>query len=364
MQVSEFDYHLPPELIAQRPLPDRDASRLLVLDRAVGSFSERAFRELPQILQPGDLLVLNNTRVFPARLLGHRKGITAQAIGKYNPAKREYLTAVIEIFLLRREDDEVWQALVHPGHKVRTGEVINFGRGELEAEVIGRGQRGLRRVRLRAATSRNTVEEAIDRLGHVPLPPYIRRPDNDSDREAYQTIYAKVRGAVAAPTAGFHFTAAVFEELRTRGIETCEVTLHVGLGTFRPVQAERVEDHKMEAESFEISQPAAAAINEAQHEGRRIVAVGTTSVRALEHVARSATGGRIVAGRGEADLFIVPGFQFQVTGGLLTNFHLPRSTLLMLVAGFAGRELIRRAYQHAIEQRYRFYSYGDCMLIL
>jgi S-adenosylmethionine:tRNA ribosyltransferase-isomerase len=362
MLVSEFDYDLPTELIAQRPLPDRDASRLLVLDRSAGAFADHAFRDLPQILQPGDLLVLNNTRVFPARLLGRRKGVTAQAIGKHNPAKHKYLTAVTEIFLLRRGADEVWQALVHPGRRVRTGEVICFGDGALEAEVIGRGERGLRRVCLRAAEG-GTVDEVIDRLGHVPLPPYIRRPDNHSDREAYQTIYAKARGAVAAPTAGLHFTAAVFEQLRRRGIETCEVTLHVGLGTFRPVQAERVEDHKMEAEHFEISQPAAAAINRARDEGRRIVAVGTTSVRTLEHAARRSVG-EILPGSGEADLFIVPGFQFQLTGGLLTNFHLPRSTLLMLVAAFAGRDLIFQAYQYAIEQRYRFYSYGDCMLIV
>jgi S-adenosylmethionine:tRNA ribosyltransferase-isomerase len=365
MLLSEFDYDLPPELIAQRPLPDRDASRLMVVDRAAGALADRTFRELPQILQPRDLLVFNNTRVFPARLLGHRKGVTAQAIGKHNPARREYLRAEIEILLLRREDDEVWHALVHPGRKVRTGEVICFGHGELEAEVISRGERGLRRLRLRAPACRGTVDEAIDRLGHVPLPPYIRRPDNHSDRDAYQTIYAKVRGAVAAPTAGLHFTSAVFEQLRALGVETCEVTLHVGLGTFRPVQAQRVEDHRMEAEPFEISEPAATAINRARHEGRRIVAVGTTSVRTLEHVARlGSAGGTIPVDRGDADVFIVPGFQFQVTGGLLTNFHLPRSTLLMLVAAFGGRDLIRDAYQHAIEQRYRFYSYGDCMLLL
>jgi S-adenosylmethionine:tRNA ribosyltransferase-isomerase len=362
MLVTEFDYHLPPELIAQRPLRERDASRMMVVDRTGGTFADRAFRELPGILQPGDLLVLNNTRVFPARLLGHRKGVKAHALGKYNPARRQYLKAEIEIFLLRREDDQLWQALVHPGRKVRVGEVIYVGQGKLEAEVVSRGDRGLRRVRLRT-TQHGTVDEAIDRLGHVPLPPYIRRPDNHSDHEAYQTIYAKTRGAVAAPTAGLHFTPAVFEALRTRGVETCEVTLHVGLGTFRPVEAERVEDHKMEAEHFEISQPAAAAINLARREGRRIVAVGTTSVRTLEHVAR-VHAGRLVAGRGETDLFVSPGFQFQITGGLLTNFHLPRSTLLMLVSAFGGRDLILRAYQHAIEEGYRFYSYGDCMLIL
>ena len=362
MLVTEFDYHLPHELIAQRPLQDRDASRMMVVDRTAGTFADHAFRELPGILQPGDLLVLNNTRVFPARLLGHRKGFKAQAVGQYNPARRQYLTAEIEILLVRREDDHVWQALVHPGRKVRVGEVIYVGDGELEAEVVSRGERGLRRVRLRTAPG-DTVEQAIDRLGHVPLPPYIRRPDNHSDRDAYQTLYAKARGAVAAPTAGLHFTRAVFQALRARGVETCEVTLHVGPGTFRPVQTERVEDHKMDAEHFEISQPAAAAINLARREGRRIVAVGTTSVRSVEHVARRHDG-KILAADGEADLFIVPGFQFQITGGLLTNFHLPRSTLLMLVSAFGGRDLILRAYQHDIEQRYRFYSYGDCMLIL
>ena len=361
MLVTEFDYHLPPELIAQRPLSERDASRMMVVDRAAGTFADRTFRELTQALQPGDLLVLNNTRVFPARLLGHRKGVKAHALGKNNPARRQYLTAEIEIFLLRREDDHVWQALVHPGRKVRVGEVIYVGNGELEAEVVSRGERGLRRVCLRT-TQHGTVDETIDRLGHVPLPPYIRRPDNHSDREAYQTIYARTRGAVAAPTAGLHFTPAVFEALRARGVETSEVTLHVGLGTFRPVEAERVEDHKMEAEQFEIAQPAAAAIDLARRQGRRIVAVGTTSVRTLEHVARHA--GRVHAGTGEADLFIVPGFQFQIISGLLTNLHLPRSTLLMLVSAFGGRDLILRAYQHAIEQRYRFYSYGDCMLIV
>ena len=362
MLVTEFDYHLPHELIAQRPLQDRDASRMMVVDRTVGTFADHVFRELPSILQPGDLLVLNNTRVFPARLLGHRQGVKAQAVGKNNPARRQFLTAEIEILLVRREDDHVWEALVHPGRKVRVGEVIYVGHGELEAEVVSRGERGLRRVRLRT-TQHDTVDAAIDRLGHVPLPPYIRRPDNHSDREAYQTIYAKTRGAVAAPTAGLHFTPAVLEALRARGVQTCEVTLHVGLGTFRPVEAERVEDHKMEAEQFEISEPAAAAINLTRRAGRRIVAVGTTSVRTLEYVARRHAG-RVLAAAGEVDLFIVPGFQFRITGGLLTNLHLPRSTLLMLVSAFGGRDLILRAYQHAIEQRYRFYSYGDCMLIL
>jgi S-adenosylmethionine:tRNA ribosyltransferase-isomerase len=244
---------------------------------------------------------------------------------------------------------------------VRTGEGLLFGEGELEAEVIGRGDYGLRRVRLRAR--QGAVDEAIDRLGHVPLPPYIRRADEAQDLETYQTIYAKVRGAVAAPTAGFHFTRRVLEELRRHNVETCEITLHVGLGTFQPVRVERVEDHTMEAERFEISEPAAAALNAALEQGRRIIAVGTTSLRTLEHVGRE-HGGRIEPGRGETNLFVYPGFDFRVIRGLLTNFHLPKSTLLMLVCAWAGRDLTLRAYQHAVGERYRFYSYGDCMLAL
>ena len=359
--LQEFDYPLPSELIAQRPLPERDASRLLVLDRATGAFQDRAFRELPQVLSPGDLLVFNNTKVFPARLLGRRRGSTAQCIGKRNPAAREYLTAEVELLLTRQESEDIWQGLVHPGRKVRTGEVLIFGGGDLEAEVIGRGEYGVRRVRLQAREG--PIDAAIDRLGHVPLPPYIRRADEPDDRETYQTVYAKVRGAVAAPTAGFHFTERVLRALAACGIETCEITLHVGLGTFQPVRTEHVEEHRMEAERFEIAESAAATINRALEDGRRVIAVGTTSVRTLESVAREHSG-RIVAGRGDTHLFIFPGFQFQVVRALLTNFHLPKSTLLMLVSAFAGRELILRAYQHAISERYRFYSYGDCMLIV
>ena len=361
MLLQDFDYPLPAELIAQRPLPERDASRMLLLDRGAGTFQDRAFRELPQLLRPGDLLVFNNTKVFPARLLGQRRGTTAQKIGKRNPAARKYLTGEVELLLTRQESEDVWQGLVHPGRKVRTGEVLVFGGGELEAEVIGRGEYGVRRVRLRVREG--SIDAAIDRLGHVPLPPYIRRPDEAPDRDTYQTVYAKVRGAVAAPTAGFHFTERIFQELASRGVETCEITLHVGLGTFQPVRTERVEEHRMEDERYEISPSAAAAIDRAREEGRRVVAVGTSSVRTLEHVARE-HGGRIVAGRGEADLFIFPGFQFQMVRALLTNFHLPKSTLLMLVCAFAGRELILCAYQHAVRERYRFYSYGDCMLIV
>ncbi len=361
MRIDEFDYDLPKELIAQRALAERDASRMMFLNRAEQSFEDRAFLDIPEILRPGDLLVVNNTRVFPARLLGRRRGTRAQKVGKHNPAVHEYLTTEVELLLTRNEGDDVWSGLVHPGRRVRTGEVIVFGDGELEAEVLGRGEHGLRTVRLRA--KEGSVAGMIDRLGHVPLPPYVRRPDDPSDREAYQTVYAKVRGAVAAPTAGFHFTKRILDQLNAQGVETCEITLHVGPGTFRPVQVENIEDHMMEAEQFEISEEAARAITKAAKEKRRVIAVGTTSVRTLESVARE-HGGEIVPIRGETQLFIVPGFRFRVIQGLLTNFHLPKSTLLMLVSAFAGRELTFGAYRHAIEDRYRFYSYGDCMLIL
>ncbi len=361
MLLEEFDYPLPHELIASRPLPERDASRMMVVERSTRTMQDRRFRELPQVLHPGDLVVLNNTKVFPARLLGRRQGVKAQPIGKRNPAAREHLSTEIELLLTRQEADDIWQGLVRPGRKVRTGEVLVFGEGALEAEVVGRGEYGARRVRLRAREG--NVSVAIDRLGHVPIPPYLRRPDEPADQESYQTVYAKVRGSVAAPTAGFHFTERTLEELRGRGIETCEITLHVGLGTFRPVRTTTVEDHKMENERFEIRESAAEAINRALAEGRRVVAVGTTTVRTLEHVARHHQG-RIVPGSGETDLFIFPGFEIQVTKALVTNFHLPRSTLLILVCAFVRRELVLQAYRHAIAERYRFYSYGDCMLIL
>jgi len=367
MHIDEFDYQLPEELIAQQPLPERDASRMLVLGRVSGDYQDRLFRDLPCLLEPGDLLVFNNTKVFPARLLGRRRGVTAQPIGQNNPALREYLSAEVELMLTRRENDDVWQALVRPGRKIRTGEILVFGDGELEAEVLGRGDYGVRRVRLRARSGPHgpvgQVDQAVDRLGHVPLPPYIHRADQAADHDAYQTVYAKVRGAVAAPTAGLHFSERILEQLRARGIGSCEITLHVGLGTFQPVHEAQVENHKMEAEHFEVSEAAAEAIRRAQHRGRRVVAVGTTTVRTLEHIARE-NGGRMVAASGETSLFIVPGFQFQVVSALLTNFHLPKSTLLMLVSAFAGRDLVQRAYQHAVAERYRFYSYGDCMLIL
>jgi len=361
MLLEEFDYTLPAELIAQRPLAERDASRMMVVDRASRQWEDSTFGEISQILHEGDLLVFNNTKVFPARLLGRRRGLTAQRVGKNNPAQSSFLTGETELMLTRQESEDVWQGLVHPGRKVRTGEVLVFGEGELEAEILGRGEYGVRRARLRARSG--TIEDALDRLGHVPLPPYIRRHDDATDRTTYQTIYAKVRGAVAAPTAGLHFTQRVLGALGARGVETCEITLHVGLGTFQPVRVRKIEDHQMEAERYEISEAAAASITRALDEQRRVIAVGTTSVRSLESVAVE-HGGRIAPGRGETRLFIYPGFKFQIIRGLLTNFHLPQSTLLMLVSAFAQKDFLLRAYRHAVETRYRFYSYGDCMLIL
>jgi S-adenosylmethionine:tRNA ribosyltransferase-isomerase len=361
MLVSDFDYDLPAELMAQRPMEVRDAARMMVLNRQEGSIEDRVFRDLPQALRPGDLLVLNNTRVFPARLLGRRKGVRAQHIGKNNPRAREFLKAEIELLLCRRDTEDIWQGLVRPGRKVRTGEVLVFGENELEAEVLDRGDYGQRRVRLRARSG--TAQDALERLGHIPLPPYLSRSDDASDRDAYQTVYARETGAVAAPTAGLHFTQRTFHELHARGVETCEITLHVGPGTFRPVHAERVEDHVMESEWYRIAPEAAAAIERAQRDGRRVIATGTTCTRVLEHAAKLGEG-TIAASQGETNLFIAPGFRFQAVKALLTNFHLPRSTLLMLVSAFAGHEFTLRAYRHAVEQRYRFYSYGDCMLIV
>lgn len=361
MLLSEFDYDLPDDLIAQRPLARRDAARMMLVNRSAQSIEDRTFSELPRILQPGDTLVLNNTKVFPARLLGRRKGTQAQKIGKNNPGTREFLTRQVELLLTRAEGENVWQGLVRPGRRIRTGEVLVFGEGELEAKVLARGERGLRRVRLTAPEGK--VEQKLDQLGHTPLPPYLDRPDDPSDRDAYQTVYAKVPGAVAAPTAGLHFTPKILAELRERGIEICEITLHVGPGTFQPVQREHIEDHRMEAEWYEVPAATAATLHRIIREGRRVIAAGTTCTRTLEHVAML-NSGDIVQESGETRLFITPGFQFQAVSALLTNFHLPRSTLLMLVSAFAGHEFILRAYRHAVTERYRFYSYGDCMLIV
>ncbi len=361
--VSEFDYHLPPELIAQEPLADRAASRLLHLGRSSGQWQDRSFRDFPDLLRPDDLLVLNNTRVFPARLYGHRSGARAQPVSPLNPAAREFLQGRVEVLLTKQvsPSPNIWECLVHPGRKIGVGERLWFGeQRELQAEVVSRGSFGERTIRFEPVPD---FFGSVERLGHVPLPPYIDRPDEPADRERYQTVYARERGSVAAPTAGLHFTPEIFQRLEERAIETAAITLHVGLGTFQPVHAEVVEHHKLHREWYSISPQAAERINAALEAGRRVVAVGTTTVRTLEHSASLAGDSRVQSGSGEADLFIYPGYQFRVVGALLTNFHLPKSTLLMLVCAFADREHVLIAYRHAIAQSYRFYSYGDCMFV-
>lgn len=364
MRLSDFDYHLPPERIAQQPLPQRDDSRMLLMDRATGKWEDRCFSELPEILRGDELLIVNNTRVLPARLFGRRVGLHSEAPGKHSRVHNEYLSAEIEVLLTRQVDENVWQALVRPGRKIPVGERIIFGDGELQAEVIGRGELGVREIRLHVAWG--DVRSQIERLGHMPLPPYIGRPDESSDRERYQTVFARQTGAVAAPTAGLHFTPSVLQRLTKRGIQACEITLHVGLGTFQPIHREEIEQHKMHGEDYEISTEAAETICAAHAARRPILAVGTTVVRALEDAAakEGASGAGVLApGKATASLFIQPGFRFCCVDQLLTNFHLPKSTLLVMVSAFAGRERILEAYHHAIGARYRFYSYGDCMLI-
>jgi S-adenosylmethionine:tRNA ribosyltransferase-isomerase len=356
--VSDFDYHLPQELIAQEPLSDRAGSRMLHLVREKGKWRDRNFRDFPERLRPDDLLVVNNTRVFPARLYGRRSGQRAQRLSPHNPAAKEFLHGRVEILLTKNLGNFEWEALVHPGRKIGVGERVFFGDDELEAEVVARGTFGERRIRFQPVPD---FLERVERLGHVPLPPYIGRADRSEDRERYQTVYAREHGSVAAPTAGLHFTPETLERIQARGVEITEITLHVGLGTFQPVRAERVEDHKMHGECFSISEDAAKRINQALEARRRIVAVGTTTVRPLEFAARDS--GSVNPSGSEAALFIYPGFRFRVVGALLTNFHLPKSTLLMLVSAFAGRDLVLKAYEHAVRERYRFYSYGDCMFI-
>jgi len=361
VRLSDFNYSLPEELISQEALPDRAASRLLYLSRNSAKLQDLMFRGLPELLRSDDLVVFNNTRVFPARLYGRRGGVRAQPVSPHNPASKSFLQGQVEVLLTRQVSAQPneWECLVRPGRKIGVGERLSFGdHGELQAEVIARAGFGERRIRFGPASD---FMGLIENLGHVPLPPYITRCDRPADRERYQTIYARERGSVAAPTAGLHFTPEILGRLRERGIETTEITLHVGLGTFQPVREDVVERHKLHKEHFSISEPAAASINAALDSHRRIVAIGTTSVRTLEHAARET--GRVQAGPGEADIFIYPGFQFRVVGALLTNFHLPQSTLLMLVSAFAGREFVLNAYRHAVEQKYRFYSYGDCMFV-
>jgi S-adenosylmethionine:tRNA ribosyltransferase-isomerase len=352
VDVSAFDFDLPEELIAQQALPDRAASRMLVVYRGEGRWEDRAFRDFPSYLRPGDCLALNDSRVFPARLFGHRTGVRSLPIGKNNPKRHEYLSGEVEVFLLRAvsPDGRDWEALVRPGRKMRVGERILFPEG-LEAEIVGRGEFGERTIRFSGSED---LFAAFERIGHVPLPPYIKRADDAADRERYQTVFAREKGSVAAPTAGLHFTGEVLDDCRARGAEVAYVTLHVGLGTFQPLHAERVEEGRLHAERYAIAPENAERIRAA----RRVVAVGTTSVRTIESAERS---GQL---SGETDIFIYPGFEFRRVRAMLTNFHLPRTSLLLLVCAFAGTELALAAYRHAVEQRYRFYSYGDCMLIV
>jgi len=330
--LSEFDYELPPDLVAQEPLADRAVSRMLVVNRAADVWEDRAFRDFPSYLRAGDCLVLNDSRVIPSRLLG----------------RREHGIGEVEVFLTRpiSSDGLTWEALVHPGRKMRSGERIIVS-DELSAEIVGRGEFGERTVRL---YPRGDLFAVLDRVGHVPLPPYIKRSDTPADRERYQTVFASERGSVAAPTAGLHFTPEILEACRSAGAEIVRVTLHVGLGTFQPLRTEVLEDVHLHSESFVIPPEAARAMETA----KRVVAVGTTSVRAIESD----------PAKPETSLFIYPGFQFRRTGAMLTNFHLPKSSLLVLVCAFAGKELALAAYRHAVKQRYRFFSYGDCMLLL
>lgn len=363
MLVSDFHYDLPEELIAQEPLADRAGSRMLRLHRATGQIMDACFWDFPELLRPDDLLVLNNTRVFPARLYGKRGGSRAQALSPKNPASREFLQGTVEVLLTRQvtADPNDWECLVRPGRKIGVGEHLYFGeRRELEAEVVSRGEFGERRIRFAPVAD---FFQIIEKLGHVPLPPYIARDDRPADQERYQTVYARERGSVAAPTAGLHFTPEILARLGKRGIQMTELTLHVGLGTFQPVRAKLVEEHQLQQEAYSISPVTAETVNHARAEGRRVVAVGTTSVRTLEYAAAQSADGHIAPGSGEADLFIYPGYGFRVVGAMLTNFHLPESTLLMLVCAFAGRETVLEAYRHAVRERYRFYSYGDCMLV-
>jgi len=337
MNLADFDYHLPEDLIAQSPPADRAGGRMLVIHRSTGRWEDRQFRDLPEYLHPGDCLVLNDSRVFPARLFGFRTGAN--------------LTGQVEVFLLRAvsADGRCWEALVRPGRKLPVGEHICFT-PELEAEIIARGEFGQRTIRFSGPPD---LFAEFEKIGHVPLPPYIKRADAASDRESYQTVFAREKGSVAAPTAGLHFTHETLNACRARGGAVAYVTLHVGLGTFQPLHTERVEEAHLHTERYSITEPNAALIREA----KRLVAVGTTSVRTLESAAAGASAG-------ETDIFIYPGYQFRAAGAVLTNFHLPKTSLLLLVCAFAGTELALAAYRHAVDQRYQFYSYGDCMLIV
>jgi S-adenosylmethionine:tRNA ribosyltransferase-isomerase len=352
--VSDFDFDLPHHLIAQQPPAERGTSRMLVMDRATGALQDSSFADFPSFLRAGDLLVLNDSRVIPARLYAHRTLVR----------DREKPTGRIEVLLAEPAEDGCWRALVRPGRKVAIGERLVFpastGETVLEAEVLERGKFGERLLRFEPV---DDFFAALEQIGHMPLPPYIRRDDADADRERYQTIYSRNRGSVAAPTAGLHFTPQVLDLLLGKGVDVARVTLHVGLGTFAPLRVGKVEDVRLHRERYTLSSATADAVNRAVREGRRIVAVGTTVVRTLEHCAAQAASAELKPHSGSTEIFISPGFEFRLVRALLTNFHLPQSSLLMLVSAFAGREPVLAAYKHAVEGKYRFFSYGDCMFI-
>jgi len=383
MKVADFEFSLPAELVAQTAAP-RGTSRLLVLDRANGDVTHATIRDLPCFVRAGDLLVANDTRVFPARLLGrrvpsggaveclllsHEPSMLARDLPSDQPQpkaspKAEAQRAKAEGGSHANGVGQIWTALMHPGQKLKPGALARFegAEGVLMAEVLARQYFGRRRIRLWVERGPG-IDALVDAMGHVPLPPYIHREDTPEDRQRYQTVFAEHRGSIAAPTAGLHFDEPLLAAIDAARIERASITLHVGYGTFKPVRVEDVEAHEVEAERYEISERAAHAINRALDQHRRIVAVGTTTTRALEDAVRRGNG-RIATGAAEADIFIYPGFDFRVISGLLTNFHLPRSSLLMLVSAFAGRERVLAAYHDAVEQRYRFYSYGDAMLVI
>lgn len=352
--VSDFDFHLPQELIAQQPPAERGSSRMLHLDRATGSLADRLFADLPDLLQPGDLLILNNSRVIPARLFARR----------LNLRDRQPATGLVEVLLTEVHENGEWSALVRPGRKIRTGDQLLFpdaaSQPILHAEVVAAGEFGERRLRFAPIPD---FFAALDRIGHMPLPPYIHRPDSPADRDRYQTVYAQQHGSVAAPTAGLHFTPQTLEALAARGIQRAFVTLHVGLGTFAPLRVQRLAEIHLHREPYTLPPETADAIQAARREGRRIVAVGTTVVRTLEHCALVAEPSLPASHSGSTQIFLSPGHRFRLVDAMLTNFHLPQSSLLMLVSAFAGRERILEAYRHAVQHRYRFFSYGDCMLL-
>ena len=340
MKTSDFDYELPERLIAQHPAEKRDHSRLLVMDKYTGEVEHRIFKDIVDYLHEGDVLVVNKTKVLPARIFGVKEGGSAK----------------IEVLLLKRDKDlpNTWEVLVRPGKRAKVGTMINFGEGLLRGEVIENTSAG-RKVTFYFD---GIFEEILDQLGMMPLPPYIHEQLEDKNR--YQTVYAKVEGSAAAPTAGLHFTEELMDQLRAKGVQIEEVLLHVGLGTFKPVDEENIEDHEMHTEFYDISEDTAARINQAKDEGRRIISVGTTSTRAMESAAKD---GRLVAGNGWTNIFIFPGYEWQIIDGLITNFHLPKSTLMMLVSALSKREYILNAYHEAVKEEYRFFSFGDAMFI-